>query len=87
MTLYGLVGRHDARSRHRRLNRLQTALLVLTLARIAATAGSPLLGEIGLWLVLVTCTLTLLIESIAASVMTLRLYGACPLRSDEAPAI
>ena len=44
MTPYGLVGRHDARSRHRWLNRFQTALLVLTLVGIAAAAGSLLFG-------------------------------------------
>ena len=87
MTPYGLVGRHDARSRHRWLNRFQTALLVLTLVGIAAAAGSLLFGEIGLWLALATCALTLLIEPVAASAMTLRLYGARPLRPDEAPAI
>ncbi|ALD89923.1 heat shock protein HtpX [Cupriavidus gilardii CR3] len=86
MTPYGLVGRHDARSRHRWLNRFQTALLVLTLVGIAAAAGSLLFGEIGLWLALATCALTLLIEPVAASAMTLRLYGARPLRPDEAPA-
>ena len=31
MALYSLDGRHDARSRHRWLNRFQTVLLVLTL--------------------------------------------------------
>lgn len=87
MTPYGLVGRHDARSRRRWLNRFQTALLVLTLVGIAAAAGSLLFGEIGLWLALATCALTLLIEPVAASAMTLRLYGARPLRPDEAPAI
>lgn len=39
MALYGLAGRHDARSRHRWLNRFQTVLLVLTLVGIAAAAG------------------------------------------------
>ena len=87
MAFYGLDGRHDARSRHRWLNRFQTALLVLTLVGIAAAAGSLLFGEIGLWLALATCALTLLIEPVAASAMTLRLYGARPLRPDEAPAI
>lgn len=87
MALYGLDGRHDARSRHRWLNRFQTVLLVLTLVGIAAAAGSLLFGEIGLWLALATCALTLLIEPVAASAMTLRLYGARPLRPDEAPAI
>eukprot|EP01133_Synstelium_polycarpum_P000056 gene56-72_t len=81
------IGRHDARSRHRWLNRFQTALLVLTLVGLAAAAGSLLFGEIGLWLALATCALTLLIEPVAASAMTLRLYGARPLRPDEAPAI
>ena len=87
MALYSLDGRHDARSRHRWLNRFQTVLLVLTLVGIAAAVGSLLLGEHGLWLALATCALTLLIEPVAASAMTLRLYGARPLRPDEAPAI
>ncbi|MEN1557766.1 Zn-dependent protease, partial [Pseudomonas aeruginosa] len=39
-------------ARHRWLNRLQTALLVLTLLGIAAVAGSLLLGDGGLWLAL-----------------------------------
>ena len=87
MAFYGLDGRHDARSRHRWLNRFQTALLVLTLVGIAAAAGSLLFGEIGLWLALATCALTLLIEPVAASAMTLRLYGTRPLRSNDASVI
>lgn len=87
MALYSLDGRHDARSRHRWLNRFQTVLLVLTLVGIAAAVGSLLLGEHGLWLALATCALTLLIEPVVASAMTLRLYGVRPLRSNEAPVI
>lgn len=87
MALSGLAGRHDARSRHRWLNRFQTVLLVLTLVGIAAGAGSLLFGENGLWLALATCALTLLIEPVAASAMTLRLYGARLLHYQEAPAI
>lgn len=87
MALYSLDGRHDARSRHRWLNRFQTVLLVLTLVGIAAAVGSLLLGEHGLWLALATCALTLLIEPVVASAMTLRLYGVRPLRSNEAPLI
>ncbi len=88
MALYSLLdGRHDARSRHRWLNRFQTVLLVLTLVGIAAAVGSLLLGEHGLWLALATCALTLLIEPVVASAMTLRLYGVRPLRSNEAPVI
>ena len=59
MALNSLDGRHDARSRHRWLNRFQTVLLVFTL----------------------------LIELVVASATTLRLYGARPLRSNEAPVI
>ena len=87
MALYSLDGRHDARSRHRWLNRFQTVLLVLNLVGIAAAVGSLLLGEHGLWLVLATCALTLLIEPVVASAMTLLLYGTSPLRSNEAPVI
>lgn len=87
MALSGLAGRHDARSRHRWLNRVQTVLLILTLVGIAAAAGSLLLGEHGLWLALATCALPLLIEPVAASAMILRLYGARPLRRNDAPVI
>jgi hypothetical protein len=65
-------------ARHRWLNRLQTALLVLTLLGIAAVAGSLLLGDGGLWLALAAAGFTLLLEPAAASGLTLRLYGARP---------
>ena len=72
-------------ARHRWLNRLQTALLVLTLLGIAAVAGSLLLGDGGLWLALAAAGFTLLLEPAAASGLTLRLYGARPLHPNEAP--
>ena len=72
-------------ARHRWHNRLQTALLVLTLLGIAAVAGSLLLGDGGLWLALAAAGFTLLLEPAAASGLTLRLYGARPLHPDEAP--
>ncbi len=72
-------------ARHRWFNRLQTALLVLTLLGIAAVAGSLLLGDGGLWLALAAAGFTLLLEPAAASGLTLRLYGARPLHPDEAP--
>ncbi|HAH9760424.1 TPA: M48 family metalloprotease [Escherichia coli] len=75
----------DVGARHRWLNRLQTALLVLTLPGIAAVAGSLLLGDGGLWLALAVAGFTLLLEPAAASGLTLRLYGARPLYPDEAP--
>ncbi|WP_112070673.1 zinc metalloprotease HtpX [Klebsiella grimontii] len=75
----------DVGARHRWLNRLQTALLVLTLPGITAVAGSLLLGDGGLWLALAAAGFTLLLEPAAASGLTLRLYGARPLYPDEAP--
>ncbi|EHH6288677.1 M48 family metalloprotease [Escherichia coli] len=75
----------DVGARHRWLNRLQTALLVLTLPGIAAVAGSLLLGDGGLWLALAAAGFTLLLEPATASGLTLRLYGARPLYPDEAP--
>lgn len=75
----------DVGARHRWLNRLQTALLVLTLLGIAAVAGSLLFGDSGLWLALAAAGFTLLLEPAAASGLTLRLYGARPLHPDEAP--
>lgn len=75
----------DVGARHRWLNRLQTALLVLTLLGIAAVAGSLLLGDGGLWLALAAAGFTLLLEPAAASGLILRLYGARPLYPDEAP--
>ena len=75
----------DVGARYRWLNRLQTALLVLTLPGTAAVAGSLLLGDGGLWLALAAAGFTLLLEPAAASGLTLRLYGARPLYPDEAP--
>ncbi|WP_127476447.1 zinc metalloprotease HtpX [Sulfurivermis fontis] len=72
-------------SRHRWLNRLQTALLVVTLLGIAALAGSLLFGDMGLWLALGAGGLALLVEPAAASSLTLRLYGARALHPSEAP--
>jgi len=71
--------------RHRWLNRLQTALLVVTLLGIATIAGSLLFGDMGLWLALTVAGITLLIEPAAASGLTLRLYGARALHPSEAP--
>src|SRR5690606_23476601 len=72
---------------HRWLNRLHTALLVLTLIGSAATAGSRLFGESGLWLALFAVAGTLLLEPAAASAVALRLYRARALHPHEAPEI
>lgn len=70
---------------HRRLNRLQTGLLVLTLVGIATAAGSLLFGEGGFWLALFAVAGALLLEPAAASALTLRLYRARALHPHEAP--
>lgn len=75
----------EAWSRHRWLNRLQTALLVVTLLGIAAMAGSLLFGDMGLWLALAAGGLALLVEPAAGSSLTLRLYRARALHPSEAP--
>ncbi len=72
---------------HRWLNRLQTGLLVLTLVGIAAAAGILSFGEGGLWLALFAVAGTLLLETAAASALTLRLYRARALHPHEAPEI
>lgn len=72
---------------HRLSNRLQTALLVLTLIGIAALAGGLLFGETGLWVALGASLFALLLEPAAASALTLKLYGARVIRPGEAPEI
>ena len=57
---------------HRRINRLQTGLLVLTLVGIATAAGSLLFGEGGFWLALFAVAGALLLEPAAASALTRR---------------
>lgn len=69
---------------HRWLNRLQTGLLILTLIGIAAAAGSLLFGESGLWLALFAVAGTLLLEPVAASALSLRLYRVRALHPQEA---
>ena len=69
---------------HRWLNRLQTGLLVLTLVGIAAAAGSLLFGESGLWLALFAVAGALLLEPVAASALSLRLYRVRALHPQEA---
>ncbi|MCD2910515.1 zinc metalloprotease HtpX [Pseudomonas aeruginosa] len=69
---------------HRWLNRLQTGLLVLTLVGIAAAAGRLPFGESGLWLALFAVAGTLLLEPVAASALSLRLYRVRALHPQEA---
>ena len=69
---------------HRWLNRLQTGLLVLTLFGIAAAAGRLPFGEGGLWLALFAVAGALLLEPVAASALSLRLYRVRALHPQEA---
>lgn len=71
--------------RHRLLNRLQSALLVLALLGIVALAGRLLFGEGGGWIGLGAALVALLVEPAAAARLTLSLYRARPLSAAEAP--
>jgi len=70
--------------RHAWSNRIQTALLVLSLIGITALAGFLLVGPDGLWIALVACVVALLVEP-ATSRLTLRLYQASPIHPNAAP--
>lgn len=69
---------------HRWLNRLQTGLLVLTMVGIAAAAGRLPFGEGCLWLALFAIAGALLLEPVAASALSLRLYRVRALHPQEA---
>lgn len=66
------------------LNRLQTGLLVLTLVGIAAAAGRLPFGEGCLWLALFAVAGALLLEPVAASALSLRLYRVRALHPQQA---
>ena len=61
--------------RHAWNNRIQTVLLVVSLIGITALAGFLLVGRDGIWMALVACVVTLLVEPATAR-LTLRLYHA-----------
>ncbi len=69
---------------HLWLNRLQTGLLVLTLVGIAAAAGRLPFGEGCLWLALFAVAGALLLEPVAASALSLRLYRVRALHPQQA---
>lgn len=71
--------------RHRVLNRLQSAMLVLALLGIVALAGRLLFGEGGGWIGLGAAAATLLVEPATAARLTLSLYRARPIAAAEAP--
>ncbi|MFN3544891.1 MAG: zinc metalloprotease HtpX [Thiobacillus sp.] len=70
---------------HAVANRLQTVLLVGALFAIAGLAGFILFGESGLWVALGATLVTLLVEPLAVTRLTLALYRARPIAPDEAP--
>lgn len=75
----------DAVHGHAAANRLQTLLLIGALLAIGGLAGFVLFGEQGLWLALAAIALTLVIEPLGATRLTLAFYRARPIAPDEAP--
>lgn len=70
---------------HRWSNRLQSALLIIAMLAISALAGHLLLGDLGLWLTLGVASAAVVAEPAASARWTLRLVGARPLSTAEAP--
>lgn len=70
---------------HAAANRLQTLLLVIALLAIGSLAGFVLFGESGLWMALAATLLTLVVEPLAVTRLTLALYKARPIEPAEAP--
>ncbi|SAF40019.1 Zn-dependent protease with chaperone function [Enterobacter asburiae] len=80
----GVIQPPQAEEQHRWLNRLQTGLLVLTLVGIAAAAGRLPFGEGCLWLALFAVAGALLLDPVAASALSLRLYRVRALHPQQA---
>ncbi len=70
---------------HANTNRLQTLLLIGALLAIGGLAGYVLFGESGLWMALAATLLTLVVEPLAVTRLTLALYKARPIQPAEAP--
>lgn len=72
---------------HAWLNRLQTVLLMLFLLGLLAVLGFLLWGEEGVWILLGTGTLMLLLQPALSPWLVLRLYRSRPLQYGEAPVL
>lgn len=70
---------------HAALNRLQTVLLVLVLGAVGGLAGHLLFGATGFWLSLAAILLSLALQPVATTRLTLSLYRARPIDPAEAP--
>lgn len=70
---------------HAAANRLQTLLLIGALLAIGGLAGFVLFGDSGLWVALAAMLLTLVVEPLAVTRLTLALYQARPIEPAEAP--
>ena len=70
---------------HANTNRVQTLLLIGALLVIGGLAGFVLFGESGLWMALAATLLTLVVEPLAVTRLTLALYKARPIQPAEAP--
>lgn len=76
---------HAASRLHALVNGLQTLLLMGLLLGIAGVAGALSFGSQGMWLALAIALLALILEPVAASWLTLALYGARPIHPTAAP--
>ncbi len=76
---------HAVSRLHALINGLQTLLLMALLLGIAGVAGALLFGNQGMWLALAVALLALILEPVAASWLTLALYGARPIPPSAAP--
>jgi heat shock protein HtpX len=81
MTAMNLAALHG----HAAANWLQTLLLVGALLAIGGLAGFVLFGESGLWMAFATTLLTLVLEPLAVTRLTLALYLARPIEPAAAP--
>lgn len=78
---------HAAWMRHHQQNRLQGFLLLAIMAGFLGLLGYILLGPQGLWLMLLSLIIPLLLNPEAAPSVVLRLYNARPLARVEVPAL
>ncbi|HEY5764303.1 MAG TPA: zinc metalloprotease HtpX [Rhodocyclaceae bacterium] len=75
----------DLARSHLWTNRAQTLLLIGLLVALGGLAGFVLLGELGFWAATLAILLALVVEPVAASRLTLLLYGARPIPRGAAP--
>lgn len=78
---------HAAWMRHNQHNRFQAFLLLASMTGFLGLLGYILLGAQGLWLMLFSLIIPVLLNPAASPRVVLRLYNARPLAQFEAPAL